>query len=188
MLEALKQGWWLLVLRGVIAVLFGVLAFAMPGITLVALVYLFGAYALVDGIFMLMVAVKAPKGAPGMGTIVLLGLLGIAAGIVAFAYPGITALSLVSVIAFWAILTGVFAIAAAIRLRKELTNEWLLILSGILSVAFGVLAIMRPGAGALSILWLIGSYAIAFGIMILILAFRVKGLVTPERAGSTKLA
>jgi uncharacterized membrane protein HdeD (DUF308 family) len=188
MLETLKRGWGLLVLRGVIAVLFGILCFAMPGITLQAIVLLFGAYALVDGIFMLVVAIRAAKGMPGTGTLVLLGLIGIAAGILTFFYPGITALSLVWVIAFWAISTGVFAIAAAIRLRKELTNEWMLILSGVLSIAFGVLAIMRPGAGALSILWLIGGYAIVFGIMLLALAFKIKSFVTPERSGATKLA
>ena len=178
MLEALKRGWWLLVLRGVFAVLFGVLAFVWPGITLQALVLLFGAYALVNGIFTLILAGRAPKGTPGIGTLVLLGLLGIAAGIVAFVYPGITALSLLWVIAFWAIVTGVFEIAAAIRLRRELTNEWVLILSGLLSVAFGVLVILMPGAGALSIVWLIGAYAILFGILMLTLAFRMRGVVS----------
>ena len=178
MLEALKRGWWLLVLRGIFAVLFGVLAFVWPGITLQALVLLFGAYALINGIFTLILAIRAPKGIPGVGTLVLLGLLGIAAGILAFVYPGITALSLLWVIAFWAIVTGTFEILAAIRLRKELTNEWVLILSGLLSVAFGVLVILMPSAGALSIVWLIGAYAILFGILMLTLAFRMRGIVS----------
>src|SRR5262249_46452133 len=121
---------------------------------------------------------------PGKGTLLLLGLLGIAAGIIAFVYPGITALSLLSIIAFWAIFTGVFEIMAAIRLRKELANEWFLILSGALSVLFGVLVIVYPGAGALSVAWLIGAYAVAFGIMMLMLAFRVKSLVTPPRTAA----
>jgi uncharacterized membrane protein HdeD (DUF308 family) len=187
MMEAFKRGWWLLVLRGVCAVLFGILAFAWPGITLVALVYLFGAYALVNGIFTLGLSIRAPKGTPGIGMLLLLGLLGVAAGILTFVYPGNTALSLLWIIAFWAIFTGVLEIAAAIRLRREMTNEWLLILSGALSVVFGVLVILKPGAGALSILWLIGVYAILFGVMMLTLAFKMKALVAPPRA-ATKLA
>ena len=115
-------------------------------------------------------------------------LIGIAAGAVAIFYPNITALALLWVIAFWAIFTGLLEIMVAVRLRREISNEWVLILSGLLSVAFGVLAVAMPSAGALSILWLIGAYAIAFGIMILTLAFRMKGLVSPFRAGSTKLA
>ena len=187
MIEALKKGWWLLVLHGVCAVLFGILTFAWPGITLVTLVFLFGAYALVNGIFMLGIAMRAPKGTPGLMTIVLLGVLGIAAGILTFAYPGATAISLLWIIAFWAILTGILEVAAAVRLRKEMSNEWMLILSGLLSIVFGVLVILRPGAGALSILWLIGAYAIVFGVMTLTLAFRMKNLVSPART-ATKLA
>jgi len=184
MLETLKGGWWLLVLRGVLAVLFGLLTFAWPGITLVTLVLLFGAYALVNGLFTLGLAMRAPSGSGGKGTLVLLGLLGIAAGIVTFFYPGITALSLLTVIAFWAIVTGIFEIAAAIKLRSQLSNEWMLILSGALSVVFGVLVILMPGAGALSILWLIGVYALLFGVMILTLAFRMRGLVSGAQAAA----
>ena len=184
MLEALKRGWWLLVLRGVLAIAFGILAFVQPKITLSALVLVFGAYALINGIFTLMVALRAPKGTPRIGMVVFLGLLGIAAGVLTFFYPGITALSLLVVIAWWAILTGVFEIVAAIRLRQELTNEWLLILSGVLSVAFGVLLIVMPNAGALSIIWLIGIYAVLYGILLLALAFRLKGLVSPPRTAT----
>jgi uncharacterized membrane protein HdeD (DUF308 family) len=104
--------------------------------------------------------------------------------VLTFFYPGITALSLLVVIAWWAILTGVFEIVAAIRLRQELTNEWLLILSGVLSVAFGVLLIVMPNAGALSIIWLIGIYAVLYGILLLALAFRLKGLVSPPRTAT----
>ena len=187
MLDTLKGGWWLLVLRGVAAVLFGVAAFAWPGMTAQVLVLLFGAYALVNGIFTLGLAIRAPKGTPGKGTLALLGLLGVAAGIVTFFYPGITAISLLSVIAVWAIFTGAFEIAAAIKLRKELANEWVLILSGVLSVVFGVLVIAMPSAGALSIIWLIGVYAVLFGIMMLTVAFKLKGLVSEARA-ATRLA
>jgi uncharacterized membrane protein HdeD (DUF308 family) len=181
MLEAMKKGWWLLVLRGVCAVLFGVLTFVWPGITLVTLVLLFGAYALVNGIFTLGVGLRADRGAPGKGTLVLLGLLGVAAGILTFFYPGVTALSLLVLIAWWAIVTGIFEIAAALKLRKVMSNEWLLILSGVLSVVFGVLLIAMPSAGALSILWLIGAYAILFGILLLALAFKVKGFASQAR-------
>jgi len=183
-LETLKRGWWLLVLRGIFAVAFGILAFVKPNITLAALVLVFGAYALINGIFMLGVGLRAPKGTPGKGTLVFLGLVGVAAGILTFVYPNITALSLLVVIAWWAILTGIFEIAAAVKLRKELTNEWVMILSGALSVAFGVLLIAKPNAGALSIIWLIGIYAVLYGILLLALAFRLKGLVSPPRTAT----
>jgi uncharacterized membrane protein HdeD (DUF308 family) len=187
MLETLKRGWWLLVLRGVCAVLFGVLAFAWPGRTGEVLVLLFGGYALVNGIFTLGLATRAPKGTPGKGTLVLLGLLGVAAGVLTFFYPGITALSLLSVIAFWAIFTGILEISAAIKLRKELSNEWMLILGGLLSAVFGVMVIAVPKAGALSIIWLIGTYAIVFGVMLLTAALRLRGLVSEAR-GATRPA
>lgn len=184
MLEAMKRGWWLLVLRGIFAVAFGVLAFVQPNITLSALVLVFGFYALFNGIFTLAVAFRSPKGMPGKGTLVFLGLLGAAAGVLTFFYPGITALSLLIVIAWWAILTGIFEIASAVKLRQELTNEWVLILSGLLSVAFGVLLVVKPNAGALSIIWLIGIYAVLYGILLLALAFRLKGLVAPPRTAT----
>jgi uncharacterized membrane protein HdeD (DUF308 family) len=178
MLEALKGGWWLLVLRGVCAVLFGVLTFLWPGITLAILVFLFGVYALVNGIFTLGLAIRAPKGMRGIGTLWVLGLLGVVAGVLTFFYPGITTLSLLWVIAAWAIVTGVIEIAAAVKLRRQLSNEWFLILSGSLSVLFGLLIMVMPGAGALSILWLIGTYAILFGVLLLMLAFKIRGFVS----------
>jgi uncharacterized membrane protein HdeD (DUF308 family) len=187
MLEALQRARWLLILRGVCALLFGVLAFAWPGITLVTLVILFGAYALVNGIFTLGMALRAPKGTPGVATLVILGLLGVAAGVLTFFYPGITALSLLLVIAWWAIFTGVFEIAVAVKLRKQMSNEWFLILSGALSVLFGVLVIAMPSAGALSIVWLIGAYAVLLGVLLLAVAMKIKGLATQAR-GATRLA
>ncbi len=115
------------------------------------------------------------------------GLLGIAAGLVTFFYPGITAISLLAVIAAWAVVTGIFEIAVAIKLRQQLSNEWMLILSGVLSVVFGVLVVLMPNAGALSIIWLIGIYAILFGITMLAVAFKLKGFVSQAKA-ATKLA
>ncbi len=184
MLETLKGGWWLLVLRGIAALLFGILAFVWPGLTAQVLVLLFGAYSLVNGIITLSLAIQAAKGTPGTGTLVLLGLIGIAAGIVTFFYPGITAISLLAVIAAWAILTGIFEVVVAIKLRKQVSNEWILIVSGVLSVVFGVLVIAMPNAGALSIIWLIGIYAILFGIMMLTLAFKLKGMVSQAKAAT----
>jgi len=181
MLETLKRGWWLVVLRGVVAVLFGVLAFAYPGRAGEVLVLVFGAYALVNGLFTLGLAMRAPKGTPGKGSLALDGLLGVFAGILTFFYPGITALSLLWVIAFWAILTGIFEILAAIKLRKELSNEWMLILGGALSALFGVVVFAMPKAGALSIIWLIAAYAVVFGIMLLTVAFRLRGLFLQAR-------
>ena len=182
MLETLKGGWWLLVLRGVCAILFGVLAFVWPGITVYSLVLLFGAYALINGLFTASMCLRAPSGAQGKGTLIYLGLLGIAAGVLTFFYPGITALTLLVLIAWWAIVTGIMEIAVAIKLRKEMTNEWFLILSGALSVAFGILLIARPGAGALSVVWIIGAYAVIFGIFLLALAAKIRGFATQARA------
>jgi uncharacterized membrane protein HdeD (DUF308 family) len=184
MLETLKRGWWLLTLRGVCAVLFGVLAFVWPGTAGEVLVLLFGAFALASGIFTLGLAIRAPKGTPGTGSLVVLGLLGVAAGVVTFFYPGVTALSLLSVIAAWAIFSGIFEIAVAIKLRKELSNEWMLILGGALSAVFGVLVIAMPRSGALSIVWLIGTYAILYGVMLLTAAFRMRSLVSAARSAA----
>jgi uncharacterized membrane protein HdeD (DUF308 family) len=174
--DLLTHNWWLLALRGLMAILFGVLAFVWPGITLLTLVWLFGAFALVNGILSLALAAKAPKGYPRVGSLILGGLLGILAGLLAFVMPGITTLSLLILIAAWAMVTGILEIVAAIRLRKEMTNEWLLALAGIASLAFGVLLVLRPAAGALVLIWWIGAYALIFGILLCVLAFRLRRL------------
>ena|SRR5215470_13150443 len=188
MLETLKRGWWFLVLSGLCAVAFGVLIFANPGITLKTLIVLFGAYALVTGIFTFLVGIRAPKGAPGKGVVVILGILGIAAGVVTFMYPNQTGQALLLLIGWWAVATGAFEIAEAIQLRKELTNEWLLILAGALSILVGVVFIIRPEVGALSIVWLIGAYAIAFGVMTLALAVKLKGTATSVQSTARRMA
>lgn len=172
--DLLARNWWLLALRGLAGVLFGILAFIWPGITLVALVFLFGAFALVNGILSLILAWNAPKGFPRFGSLILGGILGIAAGIITFFLPGITALGLLIMIAAWAIATGILEIVAAINLRKVITNEWLWVLAGILSVIFGVLLLLQPAAGALVLVWWIGAYALVFGIVLMILAFRLR--------------
>jgi uncharacterized membrane protein HdeD (DUF308 family) len=184
-LEALSRNWWMLALRGLCAVVFGILAFAKPGITLSALVLVFGAYALVDGILAIVAAISRRGGAPWWA-LVLEGVAGIGAAAFAFLTPGITALALLFLIASWAIITGVLEVVAAIALRKQLRGEWLLVLSGLASILFGVLLVARPGAGALAVLWLIGGYAIVFGVLLIALGFRLKGLgshlATPARA------
>ncbi len=172
MLQSLAKNWWALALRGLAAVLFGLLTFLAPGITLVTLVFLFGAYALVDGVLNVIAFIRVPS---HHWALLLEGIIGMIAGVLTFAWPAITAIVLLYVIAFWAIFTGVFEIVAGVRLRKAITNEWLLLLMGVLSLLFGVLILFAPGLGALAIVLWIGTYALAFGTFLLILAFRLRG-------------
>ncbi len=173
-LEQLGKNWGWIALRGAAAVIFGVLAFAWPGKTVFVLVLFFGAYALVEGIFALIGAFRVRDGGRPMWTFVVIGLLGIAAGIVTFLWPGITALALLTLIAIWAFFMGVFQIVAAVRLRKEIDHEWLLGLSGVLSVIFGAVMLARPVEGLLAIVWVIAAYSVVFGILLIVLAFRLK--------------
>lgn len=170
----LQGNWGWIVLRGVAAVLFAVVAMMWPGITLAALVVAWGAYAFADGVLALAVAwqVRA-EGAP-FWALVVVGLLGIAAGVATFIWPQITALTLLILITAWAMLMGVFQVVAAIRLRKEIEGEWLLALSGVLSVAFGVLMMLNPGAGALVMLTLTATFAFAFGVLLIVLGLRLR--------------
>jgi uncharacterized membrane protein HdeD (DUF308 family) len=169
--RALTRHWWVVLLRGVLAILFGIMAYAWPGVTLAILVLLWGAYALTDGIFEVIAGVRARWGA-----LIVLGVLGILAGVVAFVWPGITAITLVWIFAFWAIVAGVLQVSAAIRLRREVQGEWLWIVSGLCTAVLGVLLLISPGAGALSLVWLIASLAVAWGILLVMLAFKLKGL------------
>jgi uncharacterized membrane protein HdeD (DUF308 family) len=157
MLRTLAQNWWAVVLRGVSAVLFGVFAFAWPGVTLAVLVLLYGAYALVEGALAVAWALMGRRAGPFPWGVLLAGLAGVAIGIVTFMSPALTALALLYLIAAWAIIRGVFEIIAAVQLRKEIENEWLLGLSGGLSVVLGILLMAAPGAGALAVLWWIGE-------------------------------
>jgi len=176
MLQTLVQNWWALVLRGVCAIIFGLGAFFWPGITLAALILLFGAYAFVDGI--LAVAWSFMKRQPGAFPwgVFLAGIAGIVAGVLTLMWPGLTALFMLYVVAYWAIVRGVFEIIAAFHLRKELQNEWLLALTGALSVLLGIVLIAWPGAGVLAVLWWIGAFAIVFGVTMVSLGFRLKRL------------
>lgn len=177
MFGEMTRYWWVLALRGAFAVLFGVLAFAWPGVTLSALVLLFGAYALVDGVFALVHA--AAGGAGVRWPLALEGLVGVLAGLGTLAWPEITALALLYLIAAWAIVTGLLEVVGAIRLRRVIDDEWLLGLSGLASVVFGVLLVLWPGAGALAVVWLIGSYAVVFGVLVIALAFRLRSIGQP---------
>jgi uncharacterized membrane protein HdeD (DUF308 family) len=172
MLHSLAANWWALALRGLVAVLFGLLTFFLPGMTLAILVILFGAYALVDGIFNVVAFFRV---ASHHWAFLVEGVLGIIAGVITFTWPAITAIVLLYLIAFWAIFTGIFEIIAGIRLRKVITNEWLLLVMGVLSLLFGVLILFAPGLGALAIVLWIGAYALVFGIFLLALAFRLRG-------------
>jgi len=176
MVDILARNWWAIALRGLFAVLFGVAAFVWPGLTLAVLVILWGTYAFVDGIFTLVAAFRAAQMRMTWWPLVLEGILGIVAGVVAFIWPGITALALLYLIAAWALLTGIVEIIAAVRLRNVISGEWMLGLAGVLSIIFGVILIAAPGAGALAVIWTIGAYAVIFGIVLIALAFRLRGL------------
>ena len=175
MLEDLGRNWGWVALRGVIAVLFGVFAFIAPGITLAALIIVWGAFAFADGALALIAAFKVRDQGKPFWSLLIVGLLGIAAGVVTFFWPAMTALVLLAFIGAWAFVMGIFQIVAAIRLRKEIEGEWLLALSGALSVLFGLFVVFRPGAGALALIWVIGAYAIVFGVLLIGLAFKLKG-------------
>lgn len=177
----LFRNWWLLLLRGLVAIAFGVMIWLQPGISLAALVLLFGAYAMADGVLGVGTAIAGRKEHESWWVLLLQGLLGIGVGVLTFFAPGITALALLFYIAIWAIATGVLEIVAAIRLRKEIEGEWWLILGGLASVVFGVLLVAQPGAGALAVLWLIAAYAIVFGVLLLMLAFKARSFLNEAK-------
>jgi uncharacterized membrane protein HdeD (DUF308 family) len=171
------SSWWALVLRGIAAILFGVLAFMWPHVTLTALVFLFGAYALVDGVFAIFAGIKSHAENRRWWVLLVEGLFSFIAGVLAFVVPGITAMILLIMISAWAIVTGLFEIAAAIQLRNYITGEWLLALAGAVSVLFGIALLINPRAGALVVVWIIGAYAILFGILLLGLGLKLRSLV-----------
>ena len=174
-LAALAENWWLLLLRGLVSIAFGLIAFFWPDITLVALTYLFGIYAILDGVVAIWAAFNAPLGGAGpRWWLGLSGVVSILAGIAAFAYTGMTMQVLLVIIAVWAIIIGLVLIWGAIELRRILDDAWLLGLTGALSIAFGVILIAKPGAGAVALVWTIGWFAIVFGSLYIALAFRLR--------------
>ncbi|MBV8637924.1 MAG: HdeD family acid-resistance protein [Candidatus Eremiobacteraeota bacterium] len=182
MLHALARNWWAVLIRGIAAIIFGILAFAWPGATGAALVLLFGAYAFVDGIFAIVAAIRAAQAHERWGAFVIEGIIGLIIAAITFFEPRLTAFALYITIAAWAILTGIFELVAAVRLRKEIQNEWLLILGGVASLVFGILMIVYPLAGILTVIWLIGAYAIVFGVMMIGLALRLRPFAKHEPA------
>ncbi|MGX8272207.1 HdeD family acid-resistance protein [Brevundimonas diminuta] len=173
--SALHRSWWLLLLRGIAAVAFGVLTFVWPQISLLTLILVYGVYALIDGVLALIAAIRGGGFAPRWW-LALGGVVSILAAVVAFAWPGLTALVLVYLIGFWSILRGVLEIIGAIRLRNEIANEWTLGVAGALSVIFGLILVFMPGAGALGLLWLIAAWAVLFGLLLIWVAFKVRTL------------
>ena len=171
--DSLSRNWWAVVLRGVLGLLFGIITFFAPGLSLAALVTLYGAYALVDGVFAIVSAVRR-RGTERWGMLLLEGIAGIAAGLVTLVWPGITAIALLYLIAAWSLFTGIMEVVAAVRLRKVITGEWMLGLSGVLSIGFGLLLMLFPGVGALAVVLWIGAYAIMFGALLIGLGFRLR--------------
>lgn len=174
--NVLTRNWHWVALRGVVAILFGVLTLVYPQITLVTLVLWFGVFVLVDGVFHVVAAIANRRGEPHWVAMLIGGVLGIVVGIITFAMPGITAITLLYLIGFWAIVVGAAEIATAIRLRKVISGEWMLIVAGILAVVFGVFLIARPGAGALAVVLWIGIYALLAGVLQLMLAFKLRSV------------
>ena len=174
MVTLLGRNWWVLLLRGLLSIIFGVLVLVWPVIAVEVLVLLFGAFVLLDGVFAIVSAIRGRKDHRLWWLVLLEGIAGITFGVVTLIWPQITALVLLLLIAGWAIATGALQIAAAILLRKELAGEWLLVVGGILSVAFGVLLVIQPQAGAIALVWLIGVYSIFFGMLLIVLAFRLR--------------
>lgn len=169
----LAKNWWAVAVRGVAAIVFGVLALALPGVTLASLVLLFAVYMLVDGVFAIAAGARAARQGERWGLFALEGIADIAAGVIAFAWPGITILAFVYLTAAWAVITGALMVGAAIRLDQAHGRVWLA-LGGVVSVVFGVLLMIAPIAGALVLTWWLGVYALAFGVALLILAFRLR--------------
>jgi uncharacterized membrane protein HdeD (DUF308 family) len=185
MLHALEKNWSWLALRGVAALIFGLLAIVWPSLTLTVLVMFYGAFALADGVFALIAAFRGGPMAPRWW-LALVGVCGIAIGLLTFFWPGITALVLIYFIACWAVITGVMTIVGAVRLRKEIPNEWLLIAGGSLSIVFGLMLVVRPGQGALALTFAIGAYAALFGVLLISFALRLRRRAHDDSASTLR--
>jgi uncharacterized membrane protein HdeD (DUF308 family) len=173
-LRAIAENWWLMLLRGIASVVFGILALAWPGKTLLMLVVLFGAYAIVDGLLALGAAFGRGRSSSSSWWLAIAGGLGIVAGLATFLWPGLTAIVLLFFIGAWTLIRGLLEIAGAIQMRHEAEDAWLLALDGVVSVIFGLSVLVFPGAGALALIWIIAAYAIVSGIMLIILSLRMR--------------
>lgn len=171
--HSLARNWWLIALRGALAIAFALLAFAMPVSTLISLILIFAAYMLMDGIFAIVASLRAARHSKRWGTLFLGGIVNIIIGVLAAAWPGITALAFVVLIAAWSILSGSALLVAAVRLKRD-HGRWWLALGGLASIAFGILLVVAPLAGAVVLTWWIGIYAFVLGLAMLVLAFRLR--------------
>jgi len=178
LIETLKRHWWVPVIRGIVAIVFGIIAFTHPGLAATTLVLFFGAWVLIDGIFRVVGAIGHRASDPDWGWHLVIGLLGIIVGLLTFHAPGITALALVIYIAAWALMIGASEIAIAVKMRREIKGEWFLILMGLASIVFAVLLLWNPIAGAAAVIWLIAWYAVVLGILAIFFGFRLRSLKT----------
>jgi uncharacterized membrane protein HdeD (DUF308 family) len=178
--ERLARNWQAIALRGAAAVVFGLALLFWPAPTLLTVISIFGIFVLVEGVAAVVSGVRQPQGVSW--PLVTLGLIGIAAGIVTFVWPGITGLILLYVIGFWAIAAGIVEIAEGVRLRQAITNEWLLIATGVVSLFFGLIVVVSPGAGALAVTFFIGFFGLIYGVLQLALAFRLREIAQGGRA------
>lgn len=183
MFTSMLKHWWMLVLRGLVSILFALLAFTLPGLTFAALVLMVGIFILLDGLATMVLALRT-RADTGEWVVLLEGLLSVGLGLGMLFYPNVTAALLVTFVALWCLVTGVFEISTAIRLREEIDNEWMLGLAGVVSIALGVLMIINPGAGAVSIVWWIGMYALFFGLLLVALGFKLRSIYQKPPSGS----
>jgi uncharacterized membrane protein HdeD (DUF308 family) len=172
--DILGKNWWAVLIRGILAIVFGIIAIAWPAHALAAVILVFGAYAFVDGIFAIISAIRSAARHAHWFALLVEGILGVIIGIISFVHPGITALAFLYFIAAWAIITGLLELFAAFRLRRDLGGEFLFILGGLASIIFGILLVIFPGAGAFVVVTIIGIYAIIFGVVLVLLSLRLK--------------
>lgn len=173
-IRRLADNWWLLVLRGVLAIIFGIVAWVWPGLNLTTLIILVGAWLLVDGAFQIVFAILNRARVDSVLPFIIGGLISVIGGIVILAWPGLSAIALIYLIGAWAVITGIFEIVAAIQLRKEIENEWAIGIGGLISIAFGAVVLIFPGDGAVALVWLIGIFAIVLGIALIAAGFRLR--------------
>lgn len=187
LLQSYTRNWWMVLIRGILAALFGILAIILPGAVLLSLVLIFGAFILVDGVLALVAAFRAAEHRRNFGLLIVEGILGIVVGVIALWHPGIAAAALVIIIGFWAVVGGLVEIVQAVEMRRQINNEWLLILGGLASVIFGILLFIFPASGVVALVWVMGIYAIFFGFTQIGLSFRLRnlhqGLPTNRTAG-----
>ena len=176
----LAQNWWAIGLRGVLAIVFGLIALFLPGATMLSLVIVFAIYAFVDGVFGIVSAVRAAQAGQRWGLLVFEGLVNIAVAVIAVLWPGITVVAFVLLVAVWAIITGALELAAAFRLGTE-DGRWWLVVGGLVSLVYGALLVIAPMIGAVVLTWWLGAYALIFGVSLVVLAFKLKARLDEHR-------